>query len=289
MLTRPDPSGFCDTPSVDIVRSVVHRPIDRPDGLAWYQRAVLYQVLVGSFQDSNGDGVGDLRGLTSRLDYLAWLGIDCLWLSPIYPSPLRDGGYDVADYCAVHPAFGALEDFVELVHAAHARGIRIITDFVLNHTSDQHPWFQESRRDPKGPYGDFYVWASDDIAYAEAPIVFRDVESSNWTFDPSRQQYYWHRFYSHQPDLNYENENVQESILNALRFWLDLGVDGFRLDAVPYLYEEEGTTCAHLPRTHEFLRRIRKEIDTKYHDKVLLAEANGQPAEVADYFGAGDE
>ncbi len=258
----------------------VLRPDRDPD---WFKRAVFYEVLVRSFQDSNGDGIGDLKGITAKLDYLQWLGIDCLWLPPFFKSPLRDGGYDVSDYTAVLPEFGDLADFVEFVDAAH----------VMNHTSDQHPWFQESRKDPDGPYGDYYVWADDDKQYQDARIIFVDTEASNWTFDPVRKQYYWHRFFSHQPDLNYENPAVQEEMISALRFWLDLGIDGFRLDAVPYLYQEEGTNCENLPATHEFLKRVRKEIDTHYPDTVVLAEANQWPEDVVDYFGdystGGDE
>ncbi|CUW26167.1 Trehalose synthase/amylase TreS [Streptomyces reticuli] len=259
----------------------------------WFKRAVFYEVLVRSFQDSNGDGVGDLKGLTAKLDYLQWLGVDCLWLPPFFNSPLRDGGYDVSDYTAVLPEFGDLADFVEFVDAAHQRGMRVIIDFVMNHTSDQHPWFQESRKNPDGPYGDYYMWADDDKQYEDARIIFVDTEVSNWTFDPVRGQYYFHRFFSHQPDLNYENPAVQEEILAALRFWLDLGIDGYRLDAVPYLYAEEGTNCENLPATHAFLKRVRREIDAMYPDTVLLAEANQWPEDVVDYFGdfrtGGDE
>ena len=262
---------------------------ETPSDPEWYKRAVFYEVLVRSFCDSNGDGVGDIKGLAEKLDYLQWLGIDCIWLPPFFTSPMRDGGYDVADFTNVQPEIGDLGDFVEFVEAAHARGIRVIIDFVMNHTSDAHPWFQESRKDPDGPFGDFYVWADDDKAYSDARIIFVDTESSNWTFDPVRKQYFWHRFFSHQPDLNFENPVVQEAILAALRFWLDLGIDGFRLDAVPYLYEEEGTNCENLPATHEFLRRVRKEVDALYPDRVLLAEANQWPADVVDYFGKGDE
>jgi maltose alpha-D-glucosyltransferase / alpha-amylase len=259
----------------------------------WFKRAVFYEVLVRSFLDSNGDGIGDLPGLTQKLDYLQWLGVDCLWLPPFTKSPLRDGGYDVADYLDVHPDVGTLGDFVELVDEAHSRGLRIIIDFVMNHTSDQHPWFQASRSDPTGPYGDFYVWSDTDERYADARIIFVDTETSNWTFDPIRRQYFWHRFFSHQPDLNYENPKVTEAIMEALRFWLDLGIDGFRLDAVPYLFEEDGTNCENLPRTHEFLRAVRAEVDRLYPDRVLLAEANQWPQDVVHYLGdpavGGDE
>ncbi|MEY9838900.1 maltose alpha-D-glucosyltransferase [Streptacidiphilus sp. EB103A] len=280
IVNEPVPDTFTDTPQKD----------RDPD---WFKRAVFYEVLVRSFQDSNGDGIGDLRGLTSKLDYLQWLGVDCLWLPPFFASPLRDGGYDVADYTAVLPEFGDLADFVEFVDSAHQRGMRVVIDFVMNHTSDQHPWFQASRNDPDGPYGDYYMWADDDKAYADARVIFVDTETSNWTFDPVRKQYFWHRFFSHQPDLNFENPAVQEEILAALRFWLDLGIDGYRLDAVPYLYAEEGTNSENLPRTHEFLKRVRAEIDASYPDTVLLAEANQWPEDVVDYFGdyskGGDE
>jgi maltose alpha-D-glucosyltransferase / alpha-amylase len=264
-----------------------------PGDPEWFKRAVFYEVLVRSFFDSNADGVGDLPGLTQKLDYLQWLGVDCLWLPPFTKSPLRDGGYDVADYLDVHPDVGTIGDFVELVDAAHERGLRVIIDFVMNHTSDQHPWFQASRTDPTGPYGDFYVWSDNDQLYADARIIFVDTEQSNWTFDPVRRQYFWHRFFSHQPDLNYENPNVQAAIMEALRFWLDLGIDGFRLDAVQYLFEEDGTNCENLPRTHEFLRAVRAEVDRLYPDRVLLAEANQWPQDVVHYLGdpavGGDE
>jgi maltose alpha-D-glucosyltransferase/alpha-amylase len=263
--------------------------IEEPREPDWYKRAVFYEVQVRGFHDSNGDGTGDLRGLTQKLDYLQWLGVDCVWLLPIYESPLRDGGYDISDYLKVLPEFGDLGDFVELIDAAHRRNMRIIADLVLNHTSDQHPWFQASRSDPQGPFGDFYVWSDENEAYQDARIIFVDTETSNWTWDPLRQQYFWHRFFSHQPDLNFENPAVQDAMLEVLRFWLDLGIDGFRLDAIPYLFEEEGTNCENLPRTHEFLKRVRKEVDTLYPDKVLLAEANQWPADVVEYFGSGDE
>ncbi len=264
-------------------------PFDRSVDPRWYKRAVFYEVLVRGFADSNGDGTGDLKGLVSKLDYLNWLGIDCIWLLPIFQSPLRDGGYDISDYFTVLPEFGDLGDFVQLVDEAHKRGMRVVADLVMNHTSDQHPWFQSSRTDPTGPYGDYYVWSDTDLQYRDARIIFVDTEKSNWTFDPVRGQYYWHRFFGHQPDLNFENPAVQDAMLGALRFWLDLGIDGFRLDAVPYLFEAEGTNCENLPRTHDYLKRVRKEIDTDYPDRVLLAEANQWPADVVEYFGDGDE
>lgn len=264
-----------------------------PSNPEWFKGAVFYEVLVRAFADSNGDGTGDLRGLAGRLDYLAWLGIDCLWLPPFYASPLRDGGYDISDFRAVLPEFGSVEDFVFLLNEAHRRGIRVITDLVLNHTSDAHPWFQQSRSDPDGPYGDYYVWSDDDSRYADARIIFVDTETSNWTYDPVRGQFYWHRFFSHQPDLNFENADVQNAMIDTLRFWLDLGIDGFRLDAVPYLFEQEGTNCENLPRTHEFLKRCRKVVDDEYPGRILLAEANQWPSDVVEYFGdaevGGDE
>ncbi len=256
------------------------------DDPLWYKTAVFYELSVRSFQDADSDGNGDFRGITERLDYLQWLGIDCIWLLPIYPSPLRDGGYDVADYFSIIPDYGTLADFIEFIEAAHSRGIRVIADLVMNHTSDQHPWFQESRQ-PGSAKRDWYVWSDTDQKYQDARIIFVDTETSNWTWDPEAQAFYWHRFFSHQPDLNFENPQVEEAMLEALRFWLDLGLDGFRLDAVPYLFEEEGTNCENLPRTHEFLRRVRAEVDSKYKDKVLLAEANQWPADVVDYFGEG--
>ncbi|MDQ2586121.1 maltose alpha-D-glucosyltransferase [Saccharothrix yanglingensis] len=281
--------GMLIEPQAEDFRSAKLVPRE-PD---WFKGAVFYEVLVRAFSDSNGDGTGDLRGLASRLDYLEWLGVDCLWLPPFYASPLRDGGYDISDFRAVLPEFGTVEDFVYLLDEAHRRGIRVITDLVLNHTSDAHPWFQQSRSDPDGPYGDYYVWSDDDQKYADARIIFVDTESSNWTYDPVRGQFYWHRFFSHQPDLNFENPHVQEAMLDTLRFWLDLGIDGFRLDAVPYLFEQEGTNCENLPRTHDFLKRCRKVVDDEYPGRVLLAEANQWPSDVVEYFGdpevGGDE
>ena len=260
---------------------------------AWFKTAVFYEVLVRAFYDSDGNGTGDFKGLTSKLDYLAWLGVDCLWVPPFFASPLRDGGYDVSDYTAILPDIGTVEDFREFVAAAHERGIRVIIDFVMNHTSDQHPWFQASRSDPDGPYGDFYVWSDTDELYSEARIIFVDTEPSNWTWDPVRQQYYWHRFFSHQPDLNFDNPSVLEAMLEAMDFWLAMGLDGFRLDAVPYLVEREGTNGENLPETHEILKKVRRFVDEKYPGTVLLCEANQWPADVVEYFGdpevGGDE
>ena len=254
----------------------------------WYKRAVFYEVLIRGFADSNADGTGDICGLTAKLDYLQWLGVDCLWLLPIYASPLRDGGYDISDFTSILPEFGDLGDFVRLVEAAHERGIRVIADLVMNHTSDQHAWFQASRADPDGPYGDFYLWSDTDDRYQDARVIFVDAEKSNWSWDPVRGQYYWHRFFSHQPDLNYENPQVRDAMLAVLRFWLDLGIDGFRLDAVPYLFVAEGTNCENLPATHAYLKRVRAEVDRFYPDRVLLAEANQWPADVVEYFGDPD-
>ena len=264
-------------------------PVQAPEGLRedpqWHRTAVFYEVMLRSFADSTGAGSGDLRGLIDRLDYLQWLGIDCLWLPPFYPSPLRDGGYDVSDYTAIAPQYGTISDFGELVEAAHSRGMRLVVDLVMNHTSDAHPWFQASRSDPDGPYGDFYVWSDDPTRYEDARIIFVDTETSNWTFDPVRRQYFWHRFFSHQPDLNFENAYVRDAMKDVARFWLRLGVDGFRLDAVPYLFEEEGTNCENLPRTHAFLREMRALVDDEFPGRIILAEANQWPEDVAPYFG----
>ena len=254
----------------------------------WYKTAVFYELYVRSFYDSNADGFGDFRGLTEKLDYVEWLGIDCLWLLPFFQSPLKDGGYDISDFYSILPEYGNLNDFSEFLDEAHRRGIRVVSDMVVNHTSDQHPWFQEARK-PGSDKRDWYVWSDDPEKYSEARIIFIDSEHSNWTWDEEAGAYYWHRFFSHQPDLNYDNEEVQEQMLAALRFWLDLGLDGFRLDAVPYLIEREGTNCENLPETHEFLKRIRSEIDKDYDDVVLLAEANQWPADVVQYYGDGDE
>jgi maltose alpha-D-glucosyltransferase / alpha-amylase len=254
----------------------------------WFKTAVFYELYVRSFHDSNADGYGDFRGLTEKLDYLEWLGIDCIWLLPFYQSPLRDGGYDISDFYSILPEYGNLNDFMEFLDEAHTRGIRVVADMVMNHTSDEHPWFQESRN-PKSPKRDWYVWSETDQRYQDARIIFIDTEKSNWTWDDEAGAYYWHRFFSHQPDLNYENAEVQEQMLAVLRFWLDLGLDGFRVDAVPYLYEREGTNCENLKETHEFLKRVREEIDRDYDDIVLLAEANQWPTDVVQYFGEGDE
>ena len=251
----------------------------------WFRHSVFYQVLLRAFGDTKASGTGDIQGLIAHLDYLQWLGVDCLWIPPFYPSPMRDGGYDISDFTAIDPEYGTLEEFEELIEAAHERGIRIIIDLVVNHTSDQHPWFQASRANPTGPYGDFYVWEDHDLKYRDARIIFIDTEESNWTFDPVRKQFFWHRFFSHQPDLNYENPAVQEAILDVARFWARRGIDGFRLDAVPYLFEEEGTNCENLPQTHEYLATMRTMLDTEFPGTVLLAEANQWPEDVVAYYG----
>jgi maltose alpha-D-glucosyltransferase / alpha-amylase len=255
----------------------------------WFKTAVFYEIHLRGFHDGNGDGSGDFRGLIEKLDYLQWLGIDCIWLLPMYASPLRDGGYDIADYEQIHPDYGTIEDAREFIQAAHQRGMRVIADLVMNHTSSDHPWFQEARSAPDSPKRDWYVWSDTVHRYEDARIIFIDTESSNWTWDEQAGAYYWHRFFSHQPDLNYDNPEVQEAMLDALRFWLDMGLDGFRLDAVPYLYEREGTNCENLEETHAFLKRVRATVDAEYPDRVLLAEANQWPADVVQYFGDGDE
>lgn len=256
--------------------------------LDWYKDAIIYEVGVRSFYDSNADGQGDIPGLIEKLDYVQSLGVNCLWLLPFYQSPLKDGGYDIADYRSLHPDFGTIDDFKRLVHEAHSRGIRIMTELVLNHTSDQHPWFQAARKDRNSPYRDYYVWSDTDDKYAQARIIFVDSERSNWTWDHEAGQYYWHRFFSFQPDLNYDNPKVQEEILDIVAYWLDMGVDGLRLDAVPYLYERECTNCENLPETHAFLKRLRKFVDERWEARALLAEANQWPEDVVAYFGEGD-
>ncbi len=259
-------------------------------GLLWYKDAIIYQVHVRSFYDSSGDGIGDFRGLIQKLDYIQSLGVNTIWLLPFYPSPLKDGGYDIADFTGIHPSYGTLADFKKFVEQAHARGLRVITELVLNHTSSAHNWFQRARKSKPGSiYRDFYVWSDTPDKYADARIIFQDFEVSNWTYDHVAGAYYWHRFYSHQPDLNFENQRVQQEIFKVLDFWFSLGVDGFRLDAVPYLFEAEGTNCENLPETHEYLKKLRKYVDGKYTDRLLLAEANQWPDDASAYFGDGDE
>jgi maltose alpha-D-glucosyltransferase/alpha-amylase len=255
----------------------------------WYKDAIFYQVYVRGFQDSTGDGIGDLRGLIQRLDYLADLGVTCLWLMPIYESPLKDDGYDIADFLKIDPRIGNVDDFTALCEAAHARGLRIIADLVLNHTSDKHAWFQEARANPQSPKRDYYVWSDTDQKYQGVRIIFTDTEPSNWTWDPIARQYFWHRFFSHQPDLNYDNPAVEQEMLDIIGFWLDHGIDGFRVDAVPYLIEREGTNCENLPETHVFLKKMRAYCDQKKPGSLLLAEANQWPSDLLPYFGDGDE
>jgi maltose alpha-D-glucosyltransferase / alpha-amylase len=256
----------------------------------WYKDAVIYEAHVRAFFDSDGDGMGDFRGLGEKLDYLQDLGITAIWLLPFYPSPWRDDGYDIADYTGIHPAYGNMADFKRFMREAHSRGIRVITELVINHTSDQHPWFQKARRAKPGSAArDFYVWSDNPDKYRETRIIFKDFESSNWSWDPVAQQYFWHRFYSHQPDLNFDNPAVHDAILKTMDFWFRLGVDGMRLDAIPYLYEREGTNCENLPETHEFLKKMRAHLDAHHHHRMFLAEANQWPEETVPYFGDGDE
>lgn len=256
----------------------------------WFKDAIIYEVPVRAFADSNGDGIGDFRGLTEKLDYLQDLGVTALWVLPFFPSPLKDDGYDIADYTQVNPIYGTVADFQAFLTAAHQRGIRVIIELIVNHTSDQHPWFQRARRSPKGsPERDFYVWNDTLEKYQEARIIFQDFETSNWAWDPIAKSYYWHRFYSHQPDLNYDNPAVREAVFEVLDFWLSMGVDGLRMDAVPYLYEREGTNCENLPETHEFLQQLRQRVDEKYPNRMLLAEANQWPEDAAAYYGDGNE
>ncbi len=255
----------------------------------WYKDAIFYQVYVRGFQDSTKDGSGDLRGVIERLDYLRDLGVDCLWLMPIFQSPLRDDGYDVSDFKQIDPTIGTVADFEKLTEAAHQRGIRIISDLVVSHTSDQHAWFQAARRDRYSPYRDYYVWSDTDTKFPDARIIFTDTERSNWTWDHEARQYFWHRFFSHQPDLNYDNPAVRQEMLDIMAFWLERGIDGFRVDAVPYLIEREGTNCENLPETHAFCKEMRRLVDERYPGTLLLAEANQWPSELVNYFGDGDE
>ncbi len=255
----------------------------------WYKDALFYELHVRAFADSNADGIGDFAGARQKLDYLQDLGITCIWLLPFYQSPLRDDGYDVSDYYQVHPACGTLADCRDFIAAAHEHGIRVIADLVANHTSDQHPWFLEARSSPHSPKRKYYIWSDSDQKYRGARIIFRDSEPSNWTYDPVAKAYYWHRFFHHQPDLNYDNPQVQREMLNVMRFWLDLGLDGFRCDAAPHLFEREGTTSENLPETHAYFKELRRELDGAYPGRVLLAEANQGPADLCTYFGDGDE
>jgi maltose alpha-D-glucosyltransferase/alpha-amylase len=247
----------------------------------WYKDAVIYQLHVKSFYDSTGDGIGDFRGAMQRLDYVADLGVTCLWLLPFFPSPLRDDGYDVADYRSIHPNYGTLDDFQAFLTAAHDRGMQVIIELALNHTSDQHAWFQRARRAPRGsPERDYYVWSDTAEKYPGVRIIFVDTEPSNWTWDTEAGAYFWHRFFSHQPDLNYDNPVVLQEILGVIDYWLGMGVDGLRLDAVPYLVERDGSSCENLPETHAVIRAIRQHVDRHYTNRMLLAEANQWPADV---------
>jgi maltose alpha-D-glucosyltransferase / alpha-amylase len=265
------------------------RPISANDPL-WYKDAIIYQLHVKAFRDSNGDGFGDFPGLIQKLDYIQSLNVNTLWLLPFYPSPLRDDGYDIAEYESVHPQYGTIEDFQRLLDEAHSRDIRIITELVINHTSDQHAWFQRARTAPRGsPERNWYVWSDDPTKYKDARIIFTDTEVSNWTWDPVAEQFYWHRFFSHQPDLNFDNPEVLAAVMEVMRFWFRMGVDGMRLDAIPYLIERDGTNCENLPETHVVLREIRAALDAEFENKLLLAEANQWPSDVIPYFGGGKE
>ena len=264
--------------------------VAKPPTPLWFKEAVIYQLHIKTFCDGNNDGVGDFQGLLSKLDYLKNLGITAIWLLPFYPSPLKDDGYDIADYLTVNPSYGTLDDFKRFLEAAHDNGLRVITELVLNHTSDQHIWFQKSRRAANGdPWRDYYVWSDDPNKYGEARIIFKDYEVSNWTYDPIAKSYFWHRFFSHQPDLNYDNPAVKAAAFEILEYWLDLGIDGLRLDAIPYLIEREGTSCENLLETHHILQELRARIDAKYSDRMLLAEANQWPEDAVAYFGKGNE
>jgi maltose alpha-D-glucosyltransferase/alpha-amylase len=261
-----------------------------PTDPLWYKDAIIYELHVRAFYDSDNDGIGDFKGLTQKLDYLKDLGVTCLWLLPFFPSPLKDDGYDIADPANVHPTYGNLEDFRAFLDAAHQRNLRVLIELVVNHTSDQHPWFQAARKAPPGsPERDFYVWSDNDRKYSDARIIFTDTEKSNWTWDPEAGAYYWHRFFSHQPDLNFDNPAVLREVLKVMRFWLDMGVDGLRLDAIPYLVERDGTNCENLTETHQVIKQIRKELDANYKGRMLLAEANQWPQDVRQYFGQEDE
>jgi maltose alpha-D-glucosyltransferase / alpha-amylase len=257
--------------------------------MSWHTNAIFYELYLRAFADGNGDGHGDFAGLRQKLDYLEWLGVDCIWLLPTYPSPLKDDGYDIASFYGINPTFGHLEDFRLTVDEVHRRGMKIIADLVVNHTSDQHPWFVESRRSKDSPMRDFYVWSHTQERYQAARIIFLDTEESNWAYDEQTGEFYWHRFYSSQPDLNYDNPKVKEAMLDIIRFWMDMGLDGFRVDAVPYLFEREGTNCENLPETHAFLREMRQFVDQNYPGAVLLGEANQWPQDLRPYFGDDDE
>jgi maltose alpha-D-glucosyltransferase/alpha-amylase len=255
----------------------------------WYMNSVFYEINPRTFYDANGDGIGDFEGIAKKLDYLKSIGVDCIWLMPIYPSPLRDGGYDIADFYDVHPDFGTLNDLKALVEKVHQHDMRIILDLVVNHTSNECEWFKQAESDPDSPFRDYYVWSDTDEKYSETRIIFLDTEVSNWTWSETAGMFYWHRFYSHQPDLNYDNPKVRQEMINIMRFWMDLGIDGFRADAVPYLIEREGTNCENLPETHEYLKELRQLMDDEYPEAILLAEANQWPQDLIPYFSDGEE
>jgi maltose alpha-D-glucosyltransferase/alpha-amylase len=257
--------------------------------MAWYHNAIFYELYPRAFMDGNNDGYGDFVGLRQKLDYLQWLGVDCLWITPVFPSPLRDDGYDISSFYSIAGIYGLMEDFILTIKTIKAKGMRVVLDLVLNHTSDQHPWFVDARSSKDSPFRDYYVWSDTPEKYQDARIIFVDTEKSNWAYNEATNDYYWHRFYSHQPDLNYDNPQVHEEMLNIARFWLNLGVDGFRVDAVPYLYEREGTNCENLPETHDFVKKLRKMVDEEYPGALLLAEANQWARDLLPYFGDDDE
>jgi maltose alpha-D-glucosyltransferase/alpha-amylase len=257
--------------------------------MTWYMNAVFYELYPRAFADGNGDGWGDFRGILDRLDYLEWLGVDCVWLTPFFPSPLRDDGYDISSFYGIHPNYGSIEEFRLVVDEIHERGMRVIPDLVMNHTSDEHPWFKMARQSRDSRLRDYYVWNDTPDRYTDTRIIFLDTEESNWAYDPTTAQYYWHRFYSSQPDLNYDNPAIQKAMLDVIKYWLDLGVDGFRVDAVPYLFEREGTNCENLAETHDYIKGVRRYMDEHYPGTVLLAEANQWPRDTLPYFGDGDE
>ena len=265
------------------------RPGSASDPL-WFKDAIIYELHVKAFNDSNADGIGDFQGLIQKLDYLQALGVTCIWLLPFFPSPLRDDGYDIADYMNVHPSYGTVSDFKAFQAAAHERDLQVVIELVINHTSDQHPWFQAARNAPPGsPERDYYVWSPTGEEYRDARIIFTDTEKSNWTWDPVAKAYFWHRFFSHQPDLNFDNPRVLDEVLKVMRFWLDIGVDGVRLDAIPYIIERDGTNCENLAETHVIIKKIRAAMDEGYSSRMILAEANQWPSDVRPYFGEGDE
>ena len=269
---------------------MIERKSQLDDKLHWYKDAIIYELHIKAFRDSDGDGIGDFGGLLEKLDYIKDLGVTAIWVLPFYPSPLRDDGYDIADYYSINPSYGDISQFKKFLDEAHRRDLKVITELVINHTSDQHPWFQRARKAAKGSVErEFYVWSDDPAQYKDVRIIFQDFEACNWSWDPVAEQYYWHRFFHHQPDLNYDNPAVQEEVFNIIDYWCEMGVDGFRLDAVPYLFERENTNGENLPETHAYLKKLRKHIDEKFPATVFLAEANMWPEDSASYFGNGDE